>query len=95
MSVPLVLRRAPALSLAALAAVALAAQPPAATAAWPGVNGRISLTQRVPAQDGVRANRDIFAYARDGTRTRVTHQHRQRAAVELVARWPLDGAYAP
>ena len=29
------------------------------------MNGRISLTQRVPAEEGVRANRDMFAYARE------------------------------
>ena len=45
---------------------------PAAQGAWPGVNGRISLTQRVPAGPGIaRANRDIFAYARDGEAGRV------------------------
>ena len=55
-----------------LAALALAAAAPTADAAWPGVNGRISLTQRVPASPGVRANRDVFAYARDSVRTRVT-----------------------
>ena len=45
---------------------------PAAHAAWPGVNGRLSLTQRVPAGPGIaRANRDIFAYARDGEAGRV------------------------
>ena len=68
MSLPLVPLRAPsrALTLAALAACSFAAQPPAAGAAWPGVNGRVSLTQRVPAHDGVRANRDILAFARDG-----------------------------
>ena len=47
-----------------LALLALAGAAPAADAAWPGVNGRISLTQRVPVTDGVRANRDVFAYAR-------------------------------
>jgi TolB protein len=54
-----------------LAALALAAAAPDADAAWPGVNGRISLTQRVPAGE-VRANRDIFAYTRDEARTRIT-----------------------
>jgi TolB protein len=53
-----------------LGGAALAA--PAADAAWPGVNGRLSLTQRVPAGPGIsRANRDIFAYARDGDAGRV------------------------
>lgn len=55
-----------------LAALALAAGAPAADAAWPGVNGRISLTQRVPATGAVRANRDVFAYARDSARARIT-----------------------
>lgn len=57
---------------AAAAVTGLAVAAPAVEAAWPGVNGRISLTQRVPAGPGVaRANRDIFAYARDGEATRV------------------------
>jgi TolB protein len=90
-SLPLVPRRAPAraLSLAAFAALSLAAHPPAAGAAWPGVNGRIALTQRVPAQDGVRANRDIFAYARDGTRTRVTISTDN----EQQSSWSPDGRW--
>jgi Tol biopolymer transport system component len=61
----------------------------AAEAAWPGVNGRISLTQRVDATGGVRANRDVFAYARDGTRTRVTttpHNEEQSS-------WSPDGRW--
>jgi len=45
----------------ALCASAAAAIVPAAEASWPGLNGRVSLTQRVPA-GAVRANRDIFAY---------------------------------
>src|SRR3954463_15979004 len=47
--------------VAAFSASAAAALPPAAQASWPGLNGRVSLTQRVPA-GAVRANRDIFAY---------------------------------
>jgi TolB protein len=43
------------------AAVALGVLAAGAHASWPGLNGRISLTQRVPTGD-VRANRDIFAY---------------------------------
>jgi Tol biopolymer transport system component len=47
---------------AALASVAVGmALPAGADASWPGLNGRVSLTQRVPA-GAVRANRDIFAY---------------------------------
>jgi TolB protein len=50
------------LSAAAVASiVAAAALPAGAEASWPGLNGRVSLTQRVPA-GVVRANRDIFAY---------------------------------
>jgi Tol biopolymer transport system component len=47
--------------VAAFSASAAVALPPAAEASWPGLNGRVSLTQRVPA-GAVRANRDIFAY---------------------------------
>ncbi len=44
---------------------ATAAMPAAADAAWPGLNGRISLTQRAPeGAERPRANRDIFAYSR-------------------------------
>jgi Tol biopolymer transport system component len=56
-------------------AAGLAALPAGAQASWPGVNGRVSLTQRVPAGTE-RANRDIFAYplGSDATalRTRLT-----------------------
>jgi Tol biopolymer transport system component len=57
-------------ALSTLAATAALA--PAAHAGFPGLNGRISLTQRVPAgPDGKpRANRDIFAYPRDGEAAR-------------------------
>ena len=79
----------PALRLAALAAITLAAFPAAAGASWPGVNGRISLTQRVPAEGGVRANRDVFAYARDGTRTRVTFTTDN----EEQSSWSPDGRW--
>jgi WD40-like Beta Propeller Repeat len=65
-SLPVVPPRALALPFAAFAALSLGAHPSTAGAAWPGVNGRIALTQRVPAHDGVRANRDILAFARDG-----------------------------
>jgi dipeptidyl aminopeptidase/acylaminoacyl peptidase len=36
-----------------------------AAAAWPGVNGKLSLTQRVEPPLASRVNRDIFAYTRD------------------------------
>jgi WD40-like Beta Propeller Repeat len=62
---------------------------PAAHAAWPGVNGRISLTQRVPAEGGVRANRDVFAYALDGSRTRVT----TTTDNEEQSSWSPDGRW--
>ena len=78
-----------ALTSVALAACSLAAQPPAAGAAWPGVNGRVSLTQRVPAEGGVRANRDVFAYARDGARTRVTISTDN----EQQSSWSPDGRW--
>jgi WD40-like Beta Propeller Repeat len=49
-------------SVAAVASLAAAvALPAGAEASWPGLNGRVSLTPRVPA-GAVRANRDIFAY---------------------------------
>jgi hypothetical protein len=51
------LRAAPATTL-----VVAAALPAGAEASWPDLNGRVSLTQRVPA-GAVRANRDIFAYS--------------------------------
>jgi TolB protein len=90
-SLPLVPQRAPAraLPLAALAALSLAAIPPTAGAAWPGVNGRISLTQRVPAEGGVRANRDVFAYARDAVRTRITFSSDN----EEQSSWSPDGRW--
>ena len=69
MSLPFVPRRALVSSSAALAAVLFGVLPSTAGAAWPGVNGRIALTQRVPAHDGVRANRDILAFTREGVFT--------------------------
>jgi TolB protein len=81
--------RVRALQFAALAAVSLAAFPAAAGAAWPGANGRISLTQRVPADGGVRANRDVFAYARDGSRTRITFTTDN----EEQSSWSPDGRW--
>jgi TolB protein len=78
-----------ALRVAALAAISFAACPATADAAWPGVNGRISLTQRVPADGGVRANRDVFAYARDGTRTRITFTTDN----EEQSSWAPDGRW--
>lgn len=91
MSLPLVSPRAPAvaLALAALAALSHAVDPPAAGAAWPGVNGRISVTQRVPAEGGVRANRDVFAYARDAARTRITFSTDN----EEQSSWSPDGLW--
>ena len=46
-------------------ALALVALPAGAQASWPGLNGRISLTQRVEATPTKRANRDIFAFPLD------------------------------
>ena len=71
-----------------LAALALAAAAPAADAAWPGVNGRISITQRVPAGE-VRANRDIFAYTRDSARSRITFSTDN----EEQSSWSPDGRW--
>ena len=71
-----------------IALLALAAAAPAADAAWPGVNGRISLTQRVPAGE-VRANRDIFAYTRDEARTRITFSTDN----EEQSSWSPDGRW--
>ena len=78
-------RHTPALPLALLA---LAAAAPTADAAWPGVNGRVSITQRVPAGE-VRANRDIFAYARDSARTRITFSTDN----EEQSSWSPDGRW--
>ena len=47
-----------------LAALALAVAAPTADAAWPGVNGRISLTQRVPRGRGAREPRHLRLHAR-------------------------------
>ena len=91
MPTSLVSSRVRALALAAIssAALSLAVHASAAEAAWPGVNGRISLTQRVPADGGVRANRDIFAYARDVARTRVTTSPDN----EEQSSWSPDGRW--
>jgi dipeptidyl aminopeptidase/acylaminoacyl peptidase len=80
-----------ALPLAAipLAALSLAVHASDAEAGWAGVNGRISLTQRVPAEGGVRANRDVFAYARDVARTRVTTSPDN----EEQSSWSPDGRW--
>jgi Tol biopolymer transport system component len=72
---------------AALAAGAVGAASPTADAAWPGVNGRISFTQRVDAADGVRANRDLFAIALDGTVSRLTVDDRN----DEQSSWAPDG----
>lgn len=80
-----------ALQLAAvpLAALSLAVHASDAEAGWAGVNGRISLTQRVPAEGGVRANRDVFAYARDVARARVTTSPDN----EEQSSWSPDGRW--
>jgi Tol biopolymer transport system component len=72
---------------AAMAAAALAAAAPAAHAAWPGVNGRISYTQRLDATETVRANRDFFAVALDGTTSRLTSDERN----DEQSSWAPDG----
>jgi TolB protein len=63
-----------ALGAAAVVAGIAAATPTTADAAWPGVNGRIAFTQRVPAMAPLPANRDVFAAARDGAVTRLTSE---------------------
>ena len=78
---------------AAVASVVVAAVLPAgADASWPGVNGRVSLTQRVPAGE-VRANRDIFAYplgtdAADARRRLTTSTNN-----EEQSSWSPDGQW--
>ena len=69
-----------------------AALPAGADASWPGVNGRVSLTQRVPAGE-VRANRDIFAYplgtdAADARRRLTTSTNN-----EEQSSWSPDGQW--
>lgn len=71
----------------ATAAVVIAASPAVARAAWPGVNGRISFTQRVEVAGGVRANRDLFATALDGTISRLTIDDRN----DEQSSWSPDG----
>jgi hypothetical protein len=53
--------------LTCVAACAVALGVPMASdapAAWPGVNGKLSLTQRVEPPLASRPNRDVFAYTR-------------------------------
>jgi TolB protein len=72
---------------AAAATAVLLGAPAAAQAAWPGLNGRISYTQRVEASGGVRANRDLFAAALDGTTSRLTSDPRN----DEQSSWSPDG----
>ena len=76
-------------SLAAITA-GLLLLPAAAEASWPGANGRVSLTQRVPLGE-IRANRDIFAYPLSGEpaaeRARLTFT----ANNEEQSSWSPDG----
>ena len=79
---------------AALIAIALggiAAMPSVASAAWPGANGRISLTQRTPAGPAnvPRANRDIWAHTRAGERVMVT----TTVENEEQSSWSPDGRW--
>lgn len=62
---------------------------PAATAhaAWRGLNGRISLTQRPIARRPPPANRDVYAAARDATMTQLTSGR----ANDEQSSWSPDG----
>lgn len=73
--------------LAAACLVGLALCPAVARAAWPGVNGRISFTQRVETAGAVAANRDLFATALDGTISRLTTDRRN----DEQSSWSPDG----
>jgi len=80
-------RRRPGGLAVAVACAAALSSVPAAGAAWPGVNGRISFTQRVEAAGGVGANRDLFAVALDGTVSRLTGDRFN----DQQSSWSADG----
>jgi TolB protein len=64
-----------------LLAVALALMaPPAASAAWPGLNGRVAVTQDP-------RSRDVWAFARDGASTQLTFTGNE----EQQSSWAPDG----
>ena len=65
---------------AVLAAVLSLAAPAAATAAWPGLNGRVALTQDP-------RTKDVFAVALDGTSTQLTFTGND----EQQSTWAPDG----
>jgi Tol biopolymer transport system component len=67
----------------ALIAITLAlAAPAAATAAWPGLNGRVGLTQDP-------RTKDVWAFARDGTATQLTFTGND----EQQPSWAPDGKH--
>jgi TolB protein len=80
-------RRHIALAATAVAILALPAAP--AHASWPGLNGRISFTQRVPGGPSNKppANRDLFAGALDGTLAHLTTSTKN----DEQSSWSPDG----
>ena len=79
-------------SAAAAASLAAVVLPSVAEASWPGVNGRVSLTQRVPAGE-VRANRDIFAYSIGTDSTSARHRLTFTTNNEEQSSWSPDGQW--
>src|SRR4051812_22980515 len=78
---------------AAVASVAVAAAfPTGADASWPGLNGRVSLTQRVPA-GAVRANRDIFAYPLGADAADARRRLTNSTNNEEQSSWSPDGQW--
>ena len=77
---------------AAAASLAAVVVPSVAEASWPGVNGRVSLTQRVPAGE-VRANRDIFAYSIGTDSTSARHRLTFTTNNEEQSSWSPDGQW--
>ena len=77
--------------LSAPAVVGLLACAAPAQAAWPGLNGRIALTQRTDTGAGeqLRPNREIFAYARDGSRANLTNSREN----DEQSSWSPDGRW--
>jgi Tol biopolymer transport system component len=63
-----------------------------ALAAWPGVNGRVSLTQRAEPPVTTTPNRDIFAYAHQALEAPVTRLRLTRSTNnEEQSSWSADG----
>jgi hypothetical protein len=66
--------------------------PAGADASWPGLNGRVSLTQRVPAGE-VRANRHIFAYPLGADATDARRRLTASTNNEEQSSWASDGQW--